>query len=192
MSNRRFVRSVQPRVFVLALAAMVLMAATPGEGPANSGGAGYLEAANAPQGTQDATAEIKELIAKYAAAVNVEPVDINLAAQVWWNSPDVSMINPLGEERGWDEIKRDFYQNTMEAFFSQRTLAPRDISVHVYGDSGWAEFSWHFVAKSRKTGSTVESNGRETQIYRKAGPDHWVLVHVHYSAAPPAASSSAP
>jgi ketosteroid isomerase-like protein len=145
------------------------------------------------QASQDATAAIKELIAKYAEVVNVEPVDINLASQVWLNSPDVSLIFPLGEERGWEQVKQNFYENTMGALFFERKLTPGDITVHAYGgDSAWAEFSWRFVAKLRKNGSTVETRGRETQIYRKIGPDRWALIHVHYSAAPAASPSDAP
>jgi ketosteroid isomerase-like protein len=89
-------------------------------------------------------------------------------------------------------VKRNFYEKTMGALFSQRKLTPRDITVHAYGDSAWAEFSWQFVAKLRKNGSAVETRGRETQVYRRTGPDHWALVHVHYSAMPPAAPSGAP
>lgn len=129
---------------------------------------------------------IKNLIAKYAAAVNAEPVDISLASEVWSHSPDVTFINPLGEEHGWEQIKREVYQNEMEGLFSERKLVPLDIIVHVYGDSAWAEFNWSFSAKSRKDGAAIETSGVETQIYRKAAPNHWELVHVHYSAAPSA------
>lgn len=140
-------------------------------------------------GRQDVTQQegaIKDLIAKYAAAVNAEPVDISLASQVWSHSPEVTFINPLGEERGWGQIKREVYQNEMEGLFSERKLVPRDIAVHIYGDSAWAEFNWKFTAKSRQGGAAVETSGVETQIYRKTGPSHWELVHVHYSAAPSA------
>jgi ketosteroid isomerase-like protein len=140
------------------------------------------------KGAQDATAAIRQLIAKYAEAVNAEPVDVGLASQVWLNSPEVSLIFPLGEEHGWNEVKQNFYENTMEALFSERRLTPRNITVHAYGDSAWAEFSWRFVAKSRKNGSNVETSGRETQIYERIGPDRWALVHVHYSAMPPGGS----
>ena len=132
------------------------------------------------------------MIAKYVDAVSREPVDLELASSVWENSPDATLIYPLAEVRGWDHIKQDFYQNVMEARFSERTLMPRDIEVHAYGDCGWAEFTWRFVAKSRKDGSRVETNGRETQIYRKTGPHRWVLVHVHYSSLSPAELSNRP
>jgi ketosteroid isomerase-like protein len=67
--------------------------------------------------------------------------------------------------------------------FSERKLSPRDIQVHVNGDSAWSEFYWHFTATRKKDGAHVQSDGRETQIYRKAG-NRWLLVHVHYSAMP--------
>ena len=136
--------------------------------------------------------EIKGMIAKYAQAVNREPVDLALASSVWADSPDDSLIFPLGEIRGWDHIRQDFYQGIMEGRFSERTLTPASVEVHAYGDSAWAEFSWHFAAKLRKDGSAVQTNGRETQIYRKAGPHRWVLVHVHYSALSPGEASAAP
>jgi ketosteroid isomerase-like protein len=133
--------------------------------------------------------EIRQVVAKYAEAVNREPVDLELASQVWENSPEATLIYPLAEIHGWDQIRQGFYQGVMETWFSERTLTPRDLEVHAYGDCGWVEFSWRFVAKSRKDGSRVETNGRETQIYRKAGPHRWVLVHVHYSSLSPAENS---
>jgi len=174
-------RFLSPPVFVVALVAGCFAQTAPvGSGP------------DLPQGTQDATASIKQLIAKYAEAVSTEPVDIGLASQVWLHSPEVSLIFPLGEEHGWNEVKSNFYENTMGSLFSERKLTPHDIVVHAYGNSAWAEFSWHFIAKWRKSGSSVETNGRETQIYRMTGRGRWALVHVHYSAVTPAESSGAP
>jgi ketosteroid isomerase-like protein len=123
---------------------------------------------------------ILKLIANYAAAVDA--ADIKLAAQVWDTSADVSFIHPLGEANGWEQVKA-FYTDTMGWMFTERKLTPRDIRVHVKGDSAWAEFYWHFAATQRKDGAEVQTDGRETQIYRKAG-SRWVLVHVHYSEMP--------
>jgi hypothetical protein len=44
--------------------------------------------------------------------------------------------------------------------------------VHVNGETAWAEFYWHFVAKQSKDGLA--------QIYEKSG-ERWQLVHGHYS-----------
>jgi ketosteroid isomerase-like protein len=123
---------------------------------------------------------IRDLIARYAAAVDA--ADVKLAGQVWENSADVSFIHPLGHAHGWDEVK-GFFTDVMGRMFSERKLTPRDIHVHVYGDSAWAEFNWHFTATQRKDGARVQTDGRETQVYRKSG-DRRALVHVHYSEAP--------
>ena len=127
-------------------------------------------------------AQITQLIANYAAAVDA--ADVKLAGQVWENSPEVSFIHPLGHAHGWDEVK-GFFTDIMGAMFSDRKLTPRDIKVQVYGNSAWSEFYWHFTAKQKTDGARVQTDGRETQIYRKAG-NRWVLVHVHYSEMPKA------
>ena len=121
---------------------------------------------------------IRQLIANYAAAVDA--ADVRLAGQVWDNSPDVTFIHPLGEARGWTQVQA-FFTGIMGGMYSERKLTPRDIQVHVYGDAAWAEFNWHFVATQKKDGAQVQTDGRETQIYHRAG-NGWVLVHVHYSA----------
>ena len=64
--------------------------------------------------------------------------------------------------------------------FSERKLTVRDVSIHVNGETAWAEFYWHFTAKQGKDGLAVQTDGRETQIYDKVG-NRWQLVHVHYS-----------
>jgi ketosteroid isomerase-like protein len=126
------------------------------------------------------TDRIRQLIGNYAAAV--DGADIKLAAQIWDNSPDVSFIHPLGHAHGWDEVK-GFFTDIMGGMFSKRRLTPRDIKVHVFGDSAWSEFYWHFAATLKKDSAEIQSDGRETQIYRKIG-DRWALVHVHYSEMP--------
>jgi ketosteroid isomerase-like protein len=109
---------------------------------------------------------------------------ITLAAQVWWDSPDVSFIHPLGHDHGFQQIKQDIYEKIMGGLFSERHLSPRDIAIHVYRDSAVAEFYWDFNAKMKIDGSPVTTHGRETQVYeRKDGI--WRLVHVHYSGAVP-------
>jgi Xaa-Pro aminopeptidase len=128
-----------------------------------------------------AAGTIRSLIEKYAKSV--DDADTALAAQVWWNSPDVSFIHPLGHEHGFEQIKQNVYTRLMGEPFSERKLNVHDVSVHVYGDAAWAEFCWDFVAKVRKDGSPITTHGTETQIYRKE-TDGWRLVHVHYSGMP--------
>jgi ketosteroid isomerase-like protein len=124
---------------------------------------------------------IRHVIATYAKSVDA--ADTTLASQVWWDSPEVSFIHPLGHERGFEQIKANVYTRLMGETFSERKLTPRDIAIHVYGDSAWAEFYWDFDAKFGKDGRPITTHGRETQIYRKF-PFGWRIIHVHYSGMP--------
>jgi ketosteroid isomerase-like protein len=135
---------------------------------------------NASEGKESAE-EINNLIAKYAKSVS--DADVDLASQIWWNSPEASFIYPLGHEHGFEQIKQNVYTRLMGGMFSERKLSVYDVAVEVLGDAAVADFSWDFTAKLRKDGSPVTTHGRETQVYRKM-PDGWRLVHVHYSATP--------
>src|ERR1051325_3654567 len=126
-----------------------------------------------PQAAVDA---IRQQIGKYTAALDA--ADIDLAAQVWRTTADVSFIHPAGHAHGWEEVKGIY--KFFASGFSERKLTVRDVAVHVNGETAWAEFYWHFAAKQSKDGSAVQTDGRETQIYEKAG-NRWQLVHVHYS-----------
>jgi hypothetical protein len=126
---------------------------------------------------------IGSIIAKYAKSIDT--ADTALASQIWWDSPEVSFIHPLGHEHGFDQIKANVYTRLMGETFSERKLTPRDITIHVYGDAAWAEFYWDFNARFRKDDKPITTHGRETQIYRKF-PSGWRIVHVHYSGMPTA------
>ncbi len=114
---------------------------------------------------------------------SVDGADTDLASQVWWDSPQVSFIHPLGHEHGFEQIKENVYKKLMGGMFSERKLSFHDVAVQVLGDAAVAEFYWDFAAKFRKDGSPITTHGRETQVYRKT-QDGWRLVHVHYSGMP--------
>jgi Xaa-Pro aminopeptidase len=142
-----------------------------------------------PGASQNQEDEIKNLIAKYVKAVDA--ADTTLAAQVWLEAPDISFIHPLGYEHGWEQVKHNVFEREMRGLFSERELTVRDVSIRQFGDTAVAEFYWHFVAKLRADGSTIATDGRETQIYHRSGPRGWALVHAHYSGMPPGSQRSA-
>src|SRR5262249_13665459 len=94
---------------------------------------------------------IRQLISTYAHSIDM--ADTAIADQIWSNSPEVSFIHPRGEEHGLKEIEADVYRNLMGTTFSKRKFTPKDIMVHVYGDTAWSEFQWDFVATVRADGS---------------------------------------
>lgn len=141
-----------------------------------------LSCAASGQRADDANAAkdaVRQQIAKYTAALGAASID--LASQVWRTSADVSFIHPAGHAHGWKEVRAIY--SFFGSSFSERKLTVRDVSVHVKGETAWAEFYWHFAAVLSRDGSAVQTDGRETQIYEKAG-NRWQLVHVHYSGPP--------
>ena len=124
---------------------------------------------------------LQHLIAEYAKAVDTP--DVTLVRKIWSNSPEVSFIHPMGHEHGLDQVAQNLFAHLMGETFSERKLSIKDVSIHAYGDTAWAEFYWDFAAKLRKDGSPLATHGRETQIYRKE-EGRWRLVHVHYSGMP--------
>lgn len=147
---------------------------------------GAVCAATGAKGTQlahsgDAEAAIRSLIDTYAKSIDA--ADTTVASEVWATTPDVSLIHPRGHERGWDAVKTRFYEQTMGQNFSERKLTVKNLAIHTYNDTAWAEFYWAFAAKLRSDGSPHTTEGRETQVYRKI-KGAWRLVHVHISGMP--------
>jgi Domain of unknown function (DUF4440) len=116
------------------------------------------------------TRAIRRLIGEYAKSVDL--ANTRLAARVWWNSPEVSFIHPLGWEHGFEQIKQNVYQRLMGENFSRRNLIVHDVVIHVHQNAAWAEFNWDFHATWRKDGSPLTTHGRETQVYWKIR-GHW-------------------
>lgn len=104
--------------------------------------------------------EIKTIIAAYTHSI--DGADTNLAATIWDSSGDATFIHPRGHERGWEEVKRGFYEATMRDRFAARKLQTRDIAIRILGDAAFAEFYWTFNATFRDDGSSLETKGRET------------------------------
>jgi len=162
-----------------AVAAFVALAVAPLPGrPVKARAQGPRATAGRADSDTDA---IRGLVEKYAKSI--DGADTTLASEIWSKSPDVSFIHPRGHERGWEEVKKNVYQDLMSATFSERKLTPRDVVIHVLGDAAWAEFYWDFSARFKNGGQPLKTKGRETQVFQKTN-GRWKLVHVHYSGMP--------
>jgi|SRR5882724_7591410 len=131
---------------------------------------------------QEARDEIRAVIDKYAQSIDL--ADTKLAAEIWSQGAGVSMIRPGGHDRGWERVKISFYEQTMGATYSERSLKPRNSTVHVLYDTAWAEFYWDFEGKRKSDGRTIRTTGRETQIYKWTLVTGWRIIHVHSSEIP--------
>jgi hypothetical protein len=137
-----------------------------------------------PMAPANTRAKIRTMVDTYMQSV--DDADPKLGATVWLTTPDASFIEPLGHERGWDQIADVIYGKLMGQTFVKRTLKNAgDVTIHVYGDAAVVEFDWDFVATLRSDGKTVvHTTGRESQFYVNLPGQGWRLVHVHYSGPP--------
>jgi hypothetical protein len=127
-----------------------------------------------------ADALIRGLVDRYMQSIDA--ADPAMGATVWSPTPDVTFINPVGHEHGWDQIADEVYRKLMGQTFSARRLKnSSDINIRVYGDAAVVEFDWDFVATLRSNGSPVHTTGRESQFYINLPDKGWRLVQVHYS-----------
>lgn len=128
----------------------------------------------------NAEAEIAALLESYARAVN--ELDIDLAEEIWSQGPGVSFIQPRGHQRGWPDVRDNFYLGAMGGL-PTRHLTISDFEIHpLTDDTAWSEFYWTFEA-SLPDGTPINSAGRETQIYKREN-GVWQIRHVHYSGMP--------
>jgi len=135
--------------------------------------------------TRSSTDEIRRKIADLVDAYtrSIDEADTNLAAQVWSTSEEVTLIHPRAHERGWKQIKEEFYEKTFRDRFSTRKLKVFDMVIYPYEDAAVVEFYWVFDSILRSDGSALQTKGRETQIFHLVN-DQWRLEHLHYSGMP--------
>ena len=98
--------------------------------------------------------------------------DLSLAEKVWETDSSVSMIFPLGQAQGWDNVRDTFYDKVLTVVGTPRIIVRESFAI--------VEFDWEFHARKREDGSSVNTKGRESQVYEKKD-GAWRLVHVHYS-----------
>lgn len=94
--------------------------------------------------------ELTRMVELYRQSV-IHADDIRLAEQVWLTGAGVSFIHPRGHERGWEEIKNNFYRKTMSETFSGRDLRLAGAPVvRLYGRTAVVEFDWEFHCRAPK------------------------------------------
>jgi len=124
---------------------------------------------------------IRQLLDTYAKSI--DGADIELAATIWATDENRIYIHPRGTERGWSQVVKNFYGETMGRMLDRRRLDIKDVDIEVFGDTAIAVFEWEFHAVLRESGSPLVTHGRETQVLRRRD-GAWRIVHVHYSGMP--------
>ena len=125
-------------------------------------------------------ADVEQVFNKYLRSLNAG--DVALASQVWWQSPDVLVVTPVGRFKGWDSVQNDIYANTVKEF-PERNVQASNVSIVVAGDAAWVVYDFVFSAK-RADGQAFTSKGWESHGYRRTATG-WRIAYLHYSVPPP-------
>jgi len=111
---------------------------------------------------------------------SIKTADLKLASEVWLQSPDTCAVTPLARFDGWQNIRDGLYVNFLQKAFTERSLQPSNLAIHVSKDAAWAVFDWTFVARLAN-GQPYTAKGWESHVYRKTDQG-WTIAHLHYSA----------
>lgn len=122
--------------------------------------------------------EFQALINRYYAAWNTG--DPEKAAPLYAKDPDLVFydIAPL-KYTGWAEYDKGV-RGVLGSFASAKFTPHDDLRVTRRGTIAWTTVTWHLSGK-KKTGQSVEMDGRQTLIWELRG-GHWLVVHEHFSA----------
>jgi ketosteroid isomerase-like protein len=124
---------------------------------------------------------VQQVFEKYLESVRT--ADLALASQIWLQSPDISVVTPLGRFKGWDSVRDGLYINFLQKAFAKRSLRADNLAITVSGNTAWAVFDWTFAA-TLINGQPFSSKGWESHVYQRID-GRWVIVHLHYSGEPP-------
>jgi ketosteroid isomerase-like protein len=122
---------------------------------------------------------IVRLLEDYKISINT--ADTVLGAKLWANTTEVSFIHPRGHEKGWNEIKENFY-GLFRDMFKTRNLKTYNETITIYDNVALVEFYWVYDAIFTD-GKSLQTKGRETQVLKKIDAA-WKIIHVHYSGMP--------
>jgi ketosteroid isomerase-like protein len=125
---------------------------------------------------------IRQLFETYLESVKT--ADLTVASRVWLQSPDISVVTPLGRYKGWESVRDNLYVNFLQKAFAERNLKGENLALTVSGNTAFAVFDWRFTAKLAN-GQPFSSKGWESHVYQKI-EGRWVIAHLHYSAPLPA------
>jgi len=124
-------------------------------------------------------AGIERVFSKYLRSL--EAADVALASEVWLQSPEVSVVTPIGRFQGWDGVKEIWARTQKE--FSERKVQASNVNIVVWGDAAWLVFDFVFTA-TRADGQPVTASGWESHGYQRTA-DGWRIAHLHYSVPAP-------
>ncbi|WP_223609425.1 nuclear transport factor 2 family protein [Chryseobacterium sp. OSA05B] len=130
--------------------------------------------------------QVLDMVKKYTQSINEGDIHPEIIDDLWEHSPDVSNINIRGHQKGFEEIKKNFYAPLFEVLENRNLRMVEEEhqpAVYIFDNTAIVEFYWTIDAKIKEGGKAVHMSGRETHVLRKKD-GKWKLVHLHYSGMP--------
>lgn len=134
----------------------------------------------------DEKKHVLEMVRKYTQSVNEGDIRPALIDQLWEHTPEVSNINIRGHQKGFEDIKNNFYEPIFLVLKDRNLRVVDDEhkpAIYIFDNTAVVEFYWKLNATLKEGNKAVNLAGRETHVYRKEC-GAWKLVHLHYSGMP--------
>lgn len=126
------------------------------------------------------TADIQELVVKYAESIN--NADSGLAYTLFAQTGLESFVHPGGFEQGWKEISKNIYRVLGNRYAKRKwTIVYERIWLFECAIS--VEMEWVLDTTLKKDNTAQRTKGKETQLWAKLKGE-WKLVQVHDSDIP--------
>lgn len=144
---------------------------------------GKKEEVKLPDRQQQEKESVLDIVRKYTQSVNIGDKQPKLIDDLWEQSQDVSIINIRGHQKGFNDIKNNFYAPIFKVLKDrnlQIVTNEREPTIYIFDNTAVAEFYWELNAVTIDGNDPVNMLGRETHVMRKVKGE-WKLIHVHYS-----------
>ncbi|MFN2482237.1 MAG: AtzH-like domain-containing protein [Pyrinomonadaceae bacterium] len=120
---------------------------------------------------------------------NIERSDVDAVMSLYWNSPQLTVLNNNGTvTRGWEQVRSNRASSYPEA--KNVRVETRDVKVQMLGSAG-AVVTCLWRQSQEARGVAESSSGRLTVVLRLIN-NGWKIVHTHSSPEKPDPSLLAP
>lgn len=108
----------------------------------------------------------------------IRHADVNAVANVYWNSPRLTLFNNNGTvTKGWDQMKRNRESSYKD--IKDVKLTCRDVSITMLGRDG-AVGTCLWTQSQTFRGEPETASGRMTLVFKRVGKE-WKAIHLHTS-----------
>jgi ketosteroid isomerase-like protein len=119
----------------------------------------------------------------------IRKADVKIVANVYWNSPRLTLFNNNGSvTKGWEQMRRNRESSYKDV--KDVKLTTRDVAITMLGRDG-AVVTCLWTQSQTFRGDAETASGRMTLVFRRVGKE-WKAIHLHTSPDRPEPARVAP